>query len=104
MSSRFILDNLGEPRPVSFEEYVAKMSDPYNTKERHRIGKTDIGETTVSTVFLSINHNFGKGRPILWETLVFGGPLDGECYRYETRLQAGQGHEKMVQRVRDAQR
>ena len=55
----------------------------------------------MSTVFLGLDHNFGGGTPILWETLVFGGPLDGEMSRYETRLQAMQGHEAMVARVRD---
>lgn len=47
----------------------------------------------VSTVFLGIDHNFGgAGPPLLFETLVFGGPLDGETYRYATWDQAEAGH------------
>lgn len=35
----------------------------------------------VSTVFLGLDHRWGSGPPILWETMVFGGPKAGECNR-----------------------
>jgi len=56
----------------------------------------------VSTVFLGLNHNFnGKGQPILWETLVFGGVLDGEMDRYSSRAAALDGHQRMCRRVNE---
>lgn len=30
------------------------------------------GHTVVSTVFLGLDHNFGFGPPVLWETMLFG--------------------------------
>lgn len=76
------------------------ISDPDNKIVR----KTDVGETEVSTVFLGVNHNFrDEGPPILYETLVFGGPLDQEMYRYATREAAEAGHEAMVKLVQSAQ-
>ncbi len=55
----------------------------------------------VSTVFLGLDHNFGDGPPILWETLVFGGPMNGQQTRCAgSREQAEAMHEKMVQLVK----
>lgn len=64
-----------------------------------RVAKTDIGEITISTVFLGLDHNFGLGPPILFETMIFGGSLDQEMDRYCTWEEAEAGHEAMVQRV-----
>ena len=60
-------------------------------------------DAEVSTVFLGMDHNFFRdGPPILWESMVFGGPLDGEQERYATYHNAAQGHEAMVERCRAA--
>jgi len=51
------------------------------------------GAVHVSTVFMGLDHNFGAdGPPILWETLVFGGPLDGQGARYASHQAALDGH------------
>lgn len=50
----------------------------------------------VSTVFLGLDHNWsGEGPPILWETIVFGGPRCREMNRYDSRAAALAGHEEM---------
>lgn len=54
------------------------------------------------TVFLGIDHSFLGGPPVLYETLVFGGEMDGEMDRYHTRDEAEAGHAAMVERVRAA--
>jgi hypothetical protein len=47
----------------------------------------------VSTVFLGIDHNLsGLGFPVLWETMIFGGPQDGFQRRYSSRAAALKGH------------
>jgi hypothetical protein len=56
----------------------------------------------VSTVFLGLDHNWGDGPPILFETMVFNGPLDQAQDRYATWEDAEAGHAAMVQRVRAA--
>lgn len=60
----------------------------------------NLGEITISTVFLGLDHSFGGGPPMLFETLVFGGPLDGEMDRCGTWEAAEKMHEAMVERVK----
>lgn len=51
----------------------------------------------VSTVFLGIDHRWmGEGRPLVFETMVFGGPLDQEQRRYCTYAEALAGHTAIV--------
>jgi len=68
---------------------------------RIRYIKGDRKPVRVSTVFLGLNHGFG-GKPLWFETMVFGGKLDQEQDRYETWDEAVAGHEAMVKRVRAA--
>lgn len=66
-------------------------------------------EYWISTVWLGLNHNFGLGPPLIFETMVFAKPdsmddsmdvTDGEWMdRYSTEAQAVKGHKKMVERV-----
>lgn len=62
----------------------------------------------VSTVFLGLDHNYRISKsqkdaePILFETMIFGGPLDGEMWRYSTYAQAERGHEEAVAQARIA--
>ena len=73
----------------------------------HRTIAQDIDErqggdptVRVSTVFLGLDHNFGAGGPpILWESLVFGGPHDGLMRRYATREAALAGHQALCELV-----
>lgn len=47
----------------------------------------------VSTVFLGLDHGFGISKaPVLWESMVFGGPLDGQMRRYDDWERAHTGH------------
>jgi hypothetical protein len=46
-----------------------------------RVAVDDLDDCRVSTVFLGLNHTFNGGRPVLFETMIFGGPLDGEMER-----------------------
>lgn len=72
-------------------------------EEARQVAFTEITKDVfVSTVFLCIDHNFlDTGKPILFETLVFGGKMDGHMERYETWFQAEQGHQKIVDEVRN---
>jgi hypothetical protein len=66
------------------------------------VASDDVSDSRISTVFIGLDHNFGLGPPLLFETMVFGGPLDQECERYSTLEGARRGHEEMVQRVKSA--
>ena len=54
----------------------------------------------VSTVFLGLDHNFGSGKPLLFETMVFKGKDMGDLdmERYSTWEEAEAGHKKMVEK------
>jgi hypothetical protein len=59
------------------------------------------GDVRVSTVWLGIDHNFAfVGPPLTWETMVFGGPHEDDCWRYATRAQAFDDHERIVRELR----
>jgi hypothetical protein len=63
------------------------------------IDKTAIGDVMVSTVWLGIDHSFGHGPPLIFETMVFGGGLDEYLWRWSTVAEAQEGHNRVVQMV-----
>lgn len=70
--------------------------------DRHVAGTT-VGGVRISTVFLGLDHQYGDGPPLLFETMVFAGEPGDDCYcdRYSTWDEAAAGHAKAVQWVRD---
>ena len=72
----------------------------FGTADRH-IARDEISGVTISTVFLGIDHNWGDGPPLLFETMIFGGEHDGYQHRYETWDQASNGHQKVLKLVKD---
>jgi hypothetical protein len=66
------------------------------------VGYTQItSEIRVSTIFLGADHRLlGEGPPILFETIVFGGPCDNEMWRYSSWDDAETGHASAVRKVR----
>lgn len=92
-------------RPVTMAEAVRIEGE--RDSDWRRVAKTEIGaeigaDIVVSTVFLRLDHRFGSGPPVLFETMVFGGPLGEEQDRYCTHEEAKAGHMAMVERVKDA--
>lgn len=74
----------------------------FETSNRH-IGDDHIGKVHVSTVFLGINHNFGEGEPLLFETMIFGGKHDQYQERYSTWEEAEKGHQIAIDLVKPSQ-
>ncbi len=59
------------------------------------------GKSNVSTVWLGLDHSFdGKGPPIIFETMIFGGPINGYQWRYSTKEEALAGHKKVLYKAR----
>ena len=83
--------------PLTLEEWAALLDDAPNREALTRVARTAVGDAWVSTVWLGIDHSFGDGQaPLIFETMVFGGPLDQETWRYATEEQARAGHEHAV--------
>lgn len=92
-------DRAGEP--ITLQRWAElRQSDPAYCV----VAQTAVAEgVRVSTIWLGIDHSFGLGEGLLiFETMVFGGPLDHEQWRYATEAQAWEGHAVMVGRVRAA--
>lgn len=51
------------------------------------------GDVRVSTVFLGLDHSFDDGPPLLFETMIFGGPHDGFQERCSTWEEAEKQHQ-----------
>lgn len=68
------------------------------------VGYTQItSECMVSTVFLGIDHrHYGAGPPVVFETMIFGGPLDQHQWRYTSYDDAHTGHQMAVSKAREA--
>lgn len=92
---KYILNKKGEPVE---EKNLSKWAKWFEKANRH-IGYNEVGKVTISTVFLSLDHNFSGGAPILWETMIFGGKHDGYQRRYTTKKQALAGHKRAVKLV-----
>jgi hypothetical protein len=95
----YILDH--ERRPVRVSEMLdwARWLEQIDT--RH-VGDEQIGNVRVSTVFIGLDHSYyDDGPPLIFETLIFGGPLDGTMQRYSTWDDAEIGHKMAVKQVRE---
>ena len=82
------------PKAVSLQEWAV-----YFGTANRSIGKDQFGDVTVSTVFLGMNHTYGEGKPLLFETMIFGGEHDDYQERYSTYDEALVGHQRAIQLV-----
>ena len=99
MNDKYILVD----REPVLEEDLGKWGKWLEENERH-VADTAVEGLRVSTVFLGIDHSFGNGKPLLFETMIF--PQDGfqeelYCDRYSTWEEAEEGH---LKGIREAER
>lgn len=87
---------------VSFLEWALWFEDATSRV----VDSTYVGKVHISSVFLGIDHNFSfddlvNHRPILFESMVFGGKLDQFQWRYSTLGETKRGHYELVNAVRE---
>lgn len=92
----WILDTEKRPKLVASIEEWGRF---YETADSI-VKQEEIGGVRISTVFLGIDHQFGDGPPILFETMIFGGEHDQYQDRCSTWKQAEDMHEKACAMVR----
>jgi hypothetical protein len=93
-------DGKVEPIDVSTDEGLMEWGRWFEKADRH-IGCDEIDGIKISTVFLGLDHGWGGGRPVLFETMVFGGKHDQHMQRYYTLTQAQAGHDQVVAMVKN---
>ena len=75
----------------------------WNRTSNRRVALNEIDDITISTVFLGIDHNYNtNGLPILFETMIFGGSHDEECFRCSTLEEAKEYHKRAIQLVEES--
>jgi hypothetical protein len=78
----------------------------FEAPSNRRVRSTRLPGVWVSTVFLGLDHGFGRGAPVLWETMVFvekdlpWDEIHEQQRRYSSRRAAVEGHDETVQLVR----
>lgn len=119
MAEQYVLDPQGCPVP---EPDLLRWAEWFEHADR-TLAYTSVPDDEhprawVSTVFLGLNHQWGNGEPVLWETMAFLNQpthlelpdgqtrtfdrtsLDGTQQRYTSREAALLGHALMVEQVR----
>jgi len=98
----YYLDDNGEPVGADLDDprLIEWFSHSWEPGPRSkRVAENEVDHYWVSTVFLSIDHAFLDGPPVLWETMVFDretGESDLYCEGYASREAAMQGHARVV--------
>lgn len=95
MSEHYVLNDDHSVREAELMEWVVAFND----MDRRRVALDKIGNASVSTVFLGLDHSFGDGPPLIFETLISGGEHDQEMWRYSTWDEAVAGHKAAVELV-----
>jgi len=74
----------------------------FGVDDNRRVAYSSVGRSHVSTIFLGLDHNYGrKGPPILWETRIMSGKLKGTMWRCAgTWEQAEAMHQEAVDRLK----
>ena len=97
-------------KPIDEDRWGRLLED--DTYKRVALGELLVGvdELTgdpgtsmkVSTVWLGLNHAFFDNGPLqIFETMIFGGPYDGELMRYGTEEDALDGHRRVMEDLAD---
>lgn len=88
------------PRLVKDSKEWAK----WYKKHSQQIDACVVGNYSITTVFIGIDHNFfGKGPPLLFETMVFEckrAAINNFTRRYSTWDEAQAGHDEIVKELK----
>ena len=109
---KYILDENDEPIECHDLLTWGQWLEDIKNSGKRIVQKTYFGqegqEPFVSTVFLAMDHGFAAYqhevpqdyKPILWETLVFGGKMDGYMDRYSSKRKAILGHKRICKKMK----
>lgn len=99
--THFVLDDAGNATPAGLMEWARWLE---TAGERRVLGRSKIGDVVVSTVFVGLDMRMlPGGPPLLWETMIFGGPEDQWQERYASKAEAIAGHARAVRIAKAAE-
>lgn len=90
--------------PVVCDDFM-EWARFFDNIDNRRVLQADVGDWWVSTVFLGMDHRFGDGPPLLFETMIFprtGGERgeDVYCERCSTYDEAEAQHDRACEYAR----
>jgi hypothetical protein len=94
---------------LNVDHSVEPMDDPVEFMRRYElddrvVAAQTVGRVTVLTTFTGIAHGHSvTGQPLLFETMVLKGPLDGRTWRWASYRDAQDGHKRVLAQVIDAE-
>jgi hypothetical protein len=98
----FILDENDFPRLVDLTEYYQwqkALPEDIKTGIGFTLALDKVEGVCVSTVYLGIDHGYGNGPPVLWETMVFcEGKNDQDFERSTSRKDALKVHRRFCEK------
>ena len=95
------LDENKNAVPCSPMEWGKCREEMFKCKTKHVAEKT-IGDYWISTVWLGLDHQWGNGKPLLFETMISNkGEWEDYCDRYSTWIEAEEGHKRAVEWVKN---
>lgn len=91
----------GKKRPLFYSLNEDLEVEPCDENFETKVLQQEyVGEAFLSTIFLGLDHNFHEeGPPILFETMIFGGPQDGEQVRSTTYVKAMSHHYRLKEEL-----
>jgi hypothetical protein len=90
----YILD--AEHNPVLETDFQKWSMWMFTDHDRRQVKLTEQGDVWVSTVFLGLDHHFGLGPPMLYETMSFIEFEGQQQWRWSTWAEAEVGHDMVV--------
>jgi len=90
---------------IGKQVFSCKTLEEWNEWYKHAprvVARDTVGKSKVSTIFLAMDYGFHSPdikyhRPLLFETMIFGGDYKQKCWRYHTWEEAEAGHLKAVE-------
>lgn len=82
-------------RAIDYDRFVELSRDPNYVC----VALDEFDNQSVSTVWLGIDHNSGRGPLAIFETMIFGGEHNQELRRYPSEGAALQGHRDAVNNI-----
>lgn len=91
---------------------MAGFRPDFNFENRFDL-KTRVGNYEISTVDLGIDHNFGFGKPLYYETMIFKYDENDEIdyygefdylERYSTEDEAREGHKRAIKFIEEMEK
>jgi hypothetical protein len=68
----------------------------WRANNERRVARFENYETMVSTIFTGLDYQPFDGPPLVFETIIFGGPHGKQTWRYSNYDEALAGHAKAV--------